>query len=433
MSRFLPRSVAALAVVGAVSLTLSACAPVAPDGDGALIVDIAVDGSVAEALTAEIQSIASDAGFTVEVRAIDALPTAADLGEEPQLEADVVLTSDLTSLLALSDAGALTPVSTLPGIVPEELFAEVGAQWMPVSANAEGDTVAFPVAVSLSSVTFVNPLAFAEHGYVIPTNADEFDSLVATIEKDNAGYPWCAGMENGTNSGDPFIDWLAEFVLSTAGEDTYRSWLSGELSSDSPDIAAAANAARDALATHSVSKGNSAVLLTDGFANTVPMFDLVGTYGKQCFFLRQRPDFLSFVPDVVKAEVAAGTFRQISAFPFFGAGNSATKAPIVDAVFAGVGRVDKDVVALVTALGVTPFGDGFGDATNWVSARITTNADVRTNPFAAVNSAALSGTDTIVLSPRSVMSADRLSALRAAAVLFLSGEAEWAAAAASAD
>jgi len=433
MRRFLPRISAALAVTGAVSLTLSACAPVAPDGDGALIVDIAVGGSVAEALTAQIQSVANDAGFTVEVRAVDTLPAVSELGEDPQLEADIVLTSDVSSLMALSDAGALTPVSTLPGIVPEELFAEVGAQWMPITANSDDETVGFPVAVSLSSVTFVNPLAFAEHGYVIPTNSDEFDALVATIEKDNAGYPWCAGMENGTNSGDPFIDWLAEFVLSTAGEDTYRSWLSGEFSSDSPDIVAAANAARDALTVHSVAKGNSAVLLTDGFANTVPMFDLVGTYGKQCFFLRQRPDFLSFVPDVVKAEVAAGTFRQVSAFPFFGAGKSDSTAPIVDAVFAGVGRVDKDVVALINAFGTTPFGDGFGDTTNWVSARIATTADDRTNPFAAVNSAVLSATDTVVLSPRSVMTAKRISALRAASVLFLRGEAEWAAAVASAD
>jgi alpha-glucoside transport system substrate-binding protein len=422
-----------LAVISAVSLTLVACAPIAPDGDGALIVDIAVDGSVAQALTAEIQSIARAAGVTVEVRTVDALPAPSEPGENPQLEADIVLTSDVMALMQLSDAGGLTPVSTLPGIVPEELFAEVGAQWMPITANAEEETVAFPVAVSLSSVTFVNPLAFAEHGYVIPTSSDEFDALVATIEKDNAGYPWCAGMENGALSGDPFIDWLAEYVLFTAGEDTYRSWLSGDVTSDSSEIASAANAARDALAAHSVAKGNSAVLLTDGFANTVPMFDLVGTYGKQCFFLRQSPDVHSFLTDVVKAEVAASSFRQISAFPFFGAGKSDSAAPIVDAIFAGVGRVDKDVVAFITAFGTTPFGDGFGDTTNWVSARISTNADSRTNPFAAVNSAVLSSTDTVVLSPRSVMTSERLSALRAASVLFLSGEAEWAAAAASAD
>lgn len=425
------RFAAVSAIVTASALALSGCAPVAPDGDGTVIVEIALDGAIADAVTAEIQSAADAAELTVEFRTVDQLSAPAVDGDVAQLQADLVLTNHVSELFALAEQGALTPVSTLPGVDPEVLFAEVGPHWMPITANAEGEAIAFPVAMSLSSVTFMNPLAFAEHGYAVPSDAEGFASLVSQIETDNAGYPWCAGMENADLTGDPFIDWLAEVVLATAGAETYRSWLAGEVASDAPEIVAAAEAAREMLANHSVAKGNSAALLSVGFANTVPMFDLVGTYGKQCFFVRESPDYLAFVPDVVREEVAAGNFRQVSAFPFFGASESDVTTPIVDAVFAGVGRVDKDVVALVAAMGATPFGDDLPDATNWVSARVQQSTDGRTSPFATVNKDVLGSAESVVLSPRSVWSDEELIALRAASVAFLAGDADWATAVAS--
>ncbi|MFM2412203.1 MAG: hypothetical protein RLZZ587_536 [Actinomycetota bacterium] len=414
------------------AIGLSGCAPVAPDGDGTVIVELALDGAIAEAVTAEIQAAADAAEIAVEFRAVDQLSAPVVDGDVAQLDADLVLTNHVSELFHLADQRAITPVATLPGIDADLLFAEVGPQWTSVTANSEGDAIAFPVAMTLSSVTFMNPLAFAEHGYAVPSDVQGFASLVAQIEADNAGFPWCAGMENADLTGDPFIDWLAEFVVATAGPETYRAWLTGEVANDAPEIVAAAEAARDLLANHSVAKGESSALLSVGFANTVPMFDLVGTYGKQCFFVRESPDYLAFVPDVVREEVAAGTFRQVSAFPFFGASDSAVSTPIVDAVFAGVGRVDKDVVALVAAMGITPFGDDLPDTTNWVSARVQQATDGRTSPFAVVNSDVLSSAESVVLSPRTVWRTESLDELRAASVAFLAGDVDWATAVASA-
>lgn len=431
MARRFSRWTACVAIAAASAFAMSGCAPVAPDGDGMLLIDISVEGAVAQSLASEITAAADAAGIQVETRFVDAVPQASSLGEDLQTEADLILTEDVRSLMELAGAGAVTPVSLLPGIDTDVLFGEVGAKWLSASLDAEGETVAFPVAASLSSVTFMNPLAFAEHGYQVPTNPAGFVDLVAQIETDNAGYPWCAGMENGDLTADPFIDWLAEYVLATAGDEVYQSWIAGETPTADAAIEVAATFARDALANHSSAKGKPARLLDDGFANTVPMFDLAGTYGKQCFFLRQSPDFLGFVPDTVAAETAEGSFRQISAFPFYGVENPTTSTPMVDAVFAGVGRVDKDVVALLSAMATAPFGDGFADDTAWVSSRGDAAADDRVSPFVAVNRAVLNGSDTVVLSPRATMAPDRLAALRAASVEFLTGEVDWFTATAS--
>lgn len=413
------------AVMALTGVALAGCAPVAPDGDGTVVIEVGVDGAVADALKAQIQSAAEAADIVVEFRDVQNLtaPTVSE-NETAAIEADIVLTDSVAELTGLAATGALTPVTALPGVDADSVFSEVGPHWAALTADAEGGSIGFPVATSLSSVTFMNPLAFAEHGYAVPTNSAEFDALVDRIETDNAGFPWCAGMENGELTGDPFIDWLAEFVLATGGSDVYRSWLAGETPSDAPEIVAAAEAARDTIANHSAAKGDSAALLSIGFANTVPMFDLVGTYGKQCFFVRERPEYLSFVTDVVADEVAAGSYRQISAFPFFGAGDSVVVTPIVDAVFAGVGRVDKDVETLVRAMSTSPFGDSFAPESSWVSARPGA-MDERSSPFVAANRTVLGVATGVELSPRSVMSVERLDRLRSAAVAFLGGQ-DWA-------
>lgn len=422
---------ATLSAVLVSALTLAGCAPVAPDGDGTVVIEVAIEGTVADAVKAQISAAATAAELTVEFRDVPALsvPTS-EADDVVSIEADIVLTDSVAELTALASSGALTPITSLPGVDPETIYTEVGPYWASLTADAEGESFGFPLAASLASVTFMNPLAFTEQGYTVPTTSAEFEALVDRIESDNSGFPWCAGMENGDLTGDPFIDWLAEFVLATGGSELYRSWLAGETQSDSPEIAAAAEAARDTIANHSVAKGDSAALLSVGFANTVPLFDLVGTYGKQCFFIRERPDYVSFMTDVVTAEVAAGSYRQVSAFPFFGAGDTVVVTPIVDAVFAGVGHVDKDVEALVMSMGAAPFGDSFAPESSWVSAR-PESTDDRPGPFVAVNRTVLGVAPGVELSPRSVMSSDRLEKLRAAAVSFLSGDAEWAEAAAN--
>lgn len=99
--------------------------------------------------------------------------------------------------------------------------------------------------------------------------------------------------------------------------------------------------------------------------------------------------------------------------------------PVVDAVFAGVGKVDKDVVALVNAMGIAPFGDDFAESTNWVSARVGSATDSRQSPFVDVNRTLLGNVESVVFSPRIVWTEAKLTELREASVAFLSGDADW--------
>ncbi|MES1170396.1 MAG: carbohydrate ABC transporter substrate-binding protein, partial [Leifsonia sp.] len=65
------------------------------------------------------------------------------------------------------------------------------------------------------------------------------DDLVADlgkIQSTTGKPPFCAGWNSGTASGWPGADFLAEVVLSSAGPDTYDSWVKGDTKFTDPAI-----------------------------------------------------------------------------------------------------------------------------------------------------------------------------------------------------
>ncbi|MFM2321015.1 MAG: hypothetical protein RL612_162, partial [Actinomycetota bacterium] len=185
---------------------------------------------------------------------------------------------------------------------------------------------------------------FAAKGYTAPTNEAELQALEAKIKADKAGYPWCAGIESGGATGWPFTDWLEQYVLDLYGSDKYAQWVSGELDFASPEISAAAELVNKRLLAAGQVNGGGKSMATDGFGNTAPLFEEGGLAKGQCFMLRQGSFITGFFPEKIKAEMAAGDYTHVAAFPLpapeggtagvLGGGDLA-------AVFAG--HVDADV------------------------------------------------------------------------------------------
>lgn len=424
-----PASLAALSVVA--SLTLSSCAPAVPEGDGSLLVDVVVSNSLSESVAAEVEALAAEQGITVEVRTVTEVTPQETVDGVSAIEADVVIADNLALLDQLAGAGVLVDSTRMPELYPAEAAGAMTTRWSAIVDDADGLSFAVPVAMAPLSVTFYNPRAFAEHGYQVPDSAEGFSQLMSTMKTDNSGFPLCAGMENDVSTGMPFVDWLSEFVLAQSGPEKYAAWLTGELASDSPEVTRAADAAKALLADNSVANGDASQLLKDGFANTVPMFDLSGVYGKQCFFVRQGLDFAQYFPDAVRSEMADGNYAQLSAFPYLGVSGAEATVPMVDAVFASVAHLDTDSVALLTALANTNGAGISANVQGWIGAAPTTGDDTREDPFVQISHSVLDGAESIALSPRVALSHDRLNALRDAAVAFLSGDVEWGDAAAN--
>jgi alpha-glucoside transport system substrate-binding protein len=84
-----------------------------------------------------------------------------------------------------------------------------------------------PVAVSVKSLVWYSPAAFASAGYAVPETWGELMALAETMAGDGR-TPWCVA-EGGLSPGGPATDFVEDLVLRDAGVDTFDQWVAGSL------------------------------------------------------------------------------------------------------------------------------------------------------------------------------------------------------------
>jgi alpha-glucoside transport system substrate-binding protein len=126
-----------------------------------------------------------------------------------------------------------------------------------------------------------------------PTTWDELQRMAVQASK-RASAEWCVGLSSRESSGWPGTDLVEQFLLRTAGPQTYDAWVSGELPWTAPEIRLAFQLFLQVVAEDAVFGGTDAAMSTDFAAAGDPLFaDPPG-----CLFLHQG----SFMPVFLEAD-----------------------------------------------------------------------------------------------------------------------------------
>ena len=140
-----------------------------------------------------------------------------------------------------------------------------------------------------------------------PTTWDDLQRM-AVQASDRASAEWCIGLSSRESSGWPGTDLVEQFLLRTAGPQTYDAWVSGTLSWTAPEVRLAFQLFLQVVAEDAVFGGAETALSTDFSAAGDPLFaDPPG-----CLFLHQG----SFMPAFFEADdLVAGTDFDFLPFP----------------------------------------------------------------------------------------------------------------------
>ncbi|WIM98947.1 ABC transporter substrate-binding protein [Actinoplanes oblitus] len=127
---------------------------------------------------------------------------------------------------------------------PKEVSDNVDKWWgkdWKAYGTVDGKFYAAPLGANVKSFVWYSPKEFADKGYTVPTTLDDLKALSDKIAATGA-KPWCAGIGSGDATGWPATDWVEDFVLRTAGAETYDKWVKHEIPFNSPEITAAFDA-----------------------------------------------------------------------------------------------------------------------------------------------------------------------------------------------
>jgi alpha-glucoside transport system substrate-binding protein len=295
-------------------------------------------------------------------------------------------------------------------------------------AVVDGKLYGLPVSANQKSLVFYNPSAFEANGYAVPTTEAELKALEAKIIADGSGYPWCAGIESGGATGWPFTDWMEQYVLSLNGPEVYAKWITGEVDFASPEVTAAADLVAARLLAEGQVNGGGVAMATTSFGDTAALFANGAAEG-QCFMLRQGSFIVSFMPDDIQAEVAAGDYTHLNVFPIptpeggqagvIGGGDLA-------AVFKG--HVDQDV-AKVAAFIFSPEVLKYQVATGDLSPHKTFDPSLYPNEMQRKIGEALANAAVFGFDASDQMPAEVNAEFWAAGTDFVAGRITWAEAA----
>lgn len=259
------RSVASVAGIAALALTLAACGG---DGGG--------DGTSAAADCSAFEEYGTFDGAKVEILSsirdveADALDESWKQFEEctgidvvhngiGEFEEQVVVQAEggnAPDIAIFPQPGLLNRMVNDGYIVaaPASVEAKVDEGWTEDWKNygtVDGTFYAAPLMASVKSFVWYSPSLFTDGGYEVPTTLDEMMSLseqiVTDLGADGTVKPWCAGIESGGATGWPATDWVEDFVLRTAGPDVYDQWVTHEIPFNDPQIVAAIDAVGDYL------------------------------------------------------------------------------------------------------------------------------------------------------------------------------------------
>lgn len=395
-----------------------------PEGDG----KVEIFGGYGEAQAAAFQQALTEwgeaNGIEVTFTSLATFDTDIKVKIEAGQEPDIAMWPQPGGLKALA-ADNLVPLDEVIDVsIPQSTLVP---GWDTL-AVVDGKLYGLPVSANQKSLVFYNPSAFEANGYSVPTTDAELVALEAQIIADGAGSPWCAGIESGGATGWPFTDWMEQYVLSLNGPEVYAQWITGEVDFASPEITAAADLVAARLLAEGQVNGGGISMATDSFQNTAPLFANGAAEG-QCFMLRQGSFIVSFMPEDIQAEVAAGDYTHLDVFPIptpeggqagvIGGGDLA-------AVFQG--HVDQDV-AKVAAFIFSPEVLKYQVATGDLSPHKTFDSSLYPNEMQRKIGEALANAAVFGFDASDQMPAEVNAEFWAAGTDFVAGRATWAEAA----
>ena len=304
------RFLAIAAISGLAVASLTGCASSTPSGDGKVTIFGGYGEADAKAFQAALDEFGAANNIQITFTSLASFDKDIKVKIEAGSEPDIALWPQPGGLKDLSDN--LEPLKNVVDLKPIQDTLVPGWDQLAVVG---GDIYGLPVSANVKSMVFYNPVAFKAHGYTAPTSEAELVALEAKIQADKSGYPWCAGIESGGATGWPFTDWLEQYVLDLQGADNYAKWVSGDLKFASPEITAAAALVQKRLLAPGQVNGGGKSMSTDGFGDTAPLFEEGGKAKGECFMLRQGSFITGFFPDKIKAEMTAGDYTHVGAFP----------------------------------------------------------------------------------------------------------------------
>lgn len=127
--------------------------------------------------------------------------------------------------------------------------------------------------LSVKSLVWYPPAAFAEAGYEPPATWFELLGLSQRIERDGVP-PWCIGIESFGATGWVGTDWVEDLVLRLHGTEVYDGWAAGRIPFTDDRIRDAFEAFTTvALTEGGVAGGPRAILTTPALDAVLPMLE----------------------------------------------------------------------------------------------------------------------------------------------------------------
>jgi len=310
-SRYITKATAATAAALLAATGLAACG--GDDGGGGsssknVTVWLSLDQATIDGLKKAVDTKASAEGITVKLQKVDSIDklikTKIEAGDTP----DIALVPQPGVVASIVELGAALPLDDVLDMPTLE------ASMVPGTLDAgkvDGKLYGLLTSMNVKSLLFYPKKAFDKAGYKVPTTLDELTALANQIKADG-GTPWCLTMESGDATGWVATDWFEDLIMRFGGAETYKQWVTHEVTFDSPVVRqAAAYFEQVAFTKGNVLGGREAIAATPFADAAKPMFD---AKGPSCWLLKQGSFFVG--PDFLPADIFANADTELGVAGF---------------------------------------------------------------------------------------------------------------------
>jgi alpha-glucoside transport system substrate-binding protein len=334
------RTVLALATTVVLGFTLAACAPVKLSGDRKITIIGAFGGLEAQGFQAELDAWGATSGITATYSQLPFFASRIKPLLRTKKKPDLVIYPQPGAIMQ----GKVKPLG-LEKIVDLKPFQKTLVPgWESLTAS-KGHIYGLPINAAVKSLIWYNPKAFAEHGYLAPVSNTDLSALIEKIKKDESGYPWCLGIEDGVNTGAVATDWLESYVLQYGGMNVYNKWWQGAVKfSDKAVMKAASKFKVLALSKSNVAGDGEAIAATYFAEATARNLFSSGKKNGQCFMWRMGSEAPNYLPAIEASKYAKGDFSNIGVIPVPDISNT-SRAVIGTGEIATAYKNDSDVKA----------------------------------------------------------------------------------------
>jgi alpha-glucoside transport system substrate-binding protein len=406
-----------VAVATVAASVLTACAPPLPLGDGVVVITTDVSPALATALEESFTAWSQTSGIKVSVDVVDEVDAAS--------AGDIGLWSSVSALMASHseenprDIAQLTKGEGEPWT--ERLLPGLKA---PVTTEEDVVVLGVPFSIGVDTLVYANPQAFTEHGYTIPTTGAQTEALAESVTADETGFPWCAGVEAGADSGREFANWLDYAILNISGPEAYGQWRRGELAPDAPAVARAVTSLEETLLNDSAVKGGRNGVALNGFANTAPLFEKAWRKNGQCLLYIGGSEITTTFPEAVVTEVIAGDDSRLAVLPFMMGADDEFSLIATASYFSAI-ALDEDVVAVLEYAASPEFAKKMTPTPGYLSPWKSSDAVVYADPVTTSIGSILQRATTIELNRFAYLTDAEQQEFLAVVMAYLSGDANW--------